>query len=212
MFHLIKKDFLMQKKTLQLSLLLMIFFSVTLSTLGSSGLTISILAICYHLALGASALEDKNNSDVMLVSLPIKKAAIVLSKYMSIYVMFIYAALVNYIICTIADVLNLSTYFFPYTLDGIYGAMIAVTLLFSVSFPIIFKIGYLKSKMINFIILFVFIFVGAAIVQKLSQYVNMDFVDGISNVGMISIVIVLLAILLIASYFLSLHFYKHREL
>ncbi|GIN92692.1 hypothetical protein J22TS1_37430 [Siminovitchia terrae] len=91
MYHLIKKDILMQKRALKLSILLMIFFSFTLSNLGAAGLTIGILAITYQLVLGASALEDKNNSDIILISLPIKRTTIVLSKYVSIYIYAAYA-------------------------------------------------------------------------------------------------------------------------
>lgn len=44
-----------------------------LSQIGPYGLVVNILAVTYMLVLGASAVEDKNNSDIMLVSLPIKK-------------------------------------------------------------------------------------------------------------------------------------------
>ncbi|MFC0418229.1 ABC-2 transporter permease [Cytobacillus solani] len=107
MYHLIKKDILMQKRALKLSVLLIIFFTITLSNIGPAGLTVGVLAITYQLVLGASALEDKNNSDIILISLPIKRATIVLSKYVSIYIYAAYAAIGFYLIYFIVNLLNL---------------------------------------------------------------------------------------------------------
>ncbi|WVP28479.1 hypothetical protein V2178_16385 [Bacillus licheniformis] len=56
MYHLIKKDILMQKRAMKLSLLLMIFFTFTLSQLELVGYTVAVLAVTYQLALGASFL------------------------------------------------------------------------------------------------------------------------------------------------------------
>lgn len=112
MYLLIKKDFLIQKRNLKLSILLALFFSVSFSSIGTAGLIYSIYAVSYFLASGASALEDKNNSDMMLVSLPIKKQKIVLSKYISVYVFAAYAIIVTYLIVLIERLLNSHLVFF----------------------------------------------------------------------------------------------------
>lgn len=103
MYHLIKKDFLIQKRQVMLTLLLLVFFSFSLSPMGAAGLSVSILAITYMLVFGAGQLEDKNNGDVMLISLPIRRHTIVLSKYVSVYVFAAYALLVNLVIHAVAD-------------------------------------------------------------------------------------------------------------
>ena len=211
MYHLIKKDFLIQKKSLKLSLLLMLFFSVTFSTLGSNGLTVSILAISYMLVLGASALEDNNNSDMMLASLPIKKHIIVLSKYISVYVFAAYALLINCIIHLTVDLFQISNFSFPITGNGIFGAVIAVTLLFSISLPLLFKFGYLKSKMANYVILFVLVFGGSGITDNLAQNPRMRFLSDMPDIGTMILIFIGLMVLMFVSYFLSLTFYRNRE-
>ncbi|MBD8005080.1 ABC-2 transporter permease [Bacillus norwichensis] len=217
MYHLIKKDILMQKRALKLSVLLILFFSFTLSSLGAAGLTIGILAITYQLVLGASALEDKNNSDIILISLPIKKTTIVLSKYVSIYIYAAYATLGFYLINLIVNILKLP-FAIPFDLTVLISAMITVTIFCSISFPLIFKYGYLKSKMANLIIFFVFVFGGTGLVSYLSKnnklMLSQDiitFFSDKSDTVVSMIFVVLLILIMICSYFISLNFYEKRE-
>lgn len=104
-----------------------------------------------------------------------------------------------------------------FTFIGIMGAVTAVTLFCSISFPLIFKYGYLKSKMANMVIFFVFIFGGSG----LSKFANSgqvswnqsitDFLGNASEpVAILPLAVCLLAILFL-SYAVSLHFYNKRE-
>lgn len=217
MLHLIKKDILMQKRSLALSFVLMIFFTVTFSNVGPIGLAIAILAITYQLALGASALEDKNNSDVILISFPIKKEIIVLAKYLSIFVYTIYATIGYSLISLLVKVLPIS-YEVPLTLLSVVIAIAYVMLYFSLTFPLIFRYGYLKSKIPNLIIFFVLVFGGSALLANISQNSEfnwsqsiMEFISALSPVGLGLVMLVPLLVLLVVSYFVSLGFYKRRE-
>lgn len=217
MYHLIKKDILIQKRTLKLSMLLMIFFTITLSNIGAAGLTIGVLAITYQLVLGASAIEDKNNSDIVLISLPIKRNMIVLSKYVSVYIYAAYAIMGFYLIYLIANLLKLPLEI-PFNFTGFAGSVIIVTLFSSLSFPLIFKYGYLKSKMMNLIIFFAFVFGGTGLLSYLSKddqlMLNQEIITFFSNRSDLELVIMLmipLALILSCSYFISLTFYKNRE-
>ncbi|MFN2747378.1 ABC-2 transporter permease [Bacillus sp. z60-18] len=217
MYHLIKKDILMQKKTIKLSLFLMIFFTFTFSQLEHIGYTLAVLAITYQLTLGASSLEDKNNSDKILISLPIKRNIIVMSKYVSVYVYAAYAILVYFLLNMICQLLHIPLEF-PFTAIGAMGAVVAVTLFSAISFPLIFKYGYLKSKMANLIIFFVFIFGGTAVVKFLSEDEHFAFnkkltewIGSTSNAGSFILLIVALFAIIICSYGLSLKFYQKRE-
>ncbi|MDG3086622.1 ABC-2 transporter permease [Vibrio hannami] len=125
MFHLIKKDILMQK-ALKLSILLMVFFTFTLANIGQVGFLVSVLAVTYQLALGASSLEDKNNSDKILISLPIRKSTIVLSKYASIYVYAAFAILIYYVVYLVNKLVN-APLDISFNLTGILGAAVTVT-------------------------------------------------------------------------------------
>lgn len=211
MFHLIKKDVLMQKRTLLLSLLIMVFFSFTLSPMGTAGLTVSIWAICYLFVYGAGMLEEKTNGDKLLVSLPIRKNTIVMSKYVSVYVFAAYALLVNFIIRMLANLFQIPHFSFPFTLEAVASTFIAVTLIFSLSFPLIFKVGFMKSRLTNYVVLFAFLFGGHAIAGQLSNGAGIDFSLARSDTGLTILVVLALLIIVIASFSLSLAFYRRRE-
>lgn len=218
MYHLIKKDLIIQKRNLKLSILLLLFFSLSFSSIGTAGLIYSIYAVSYFLASGASALEDKNNSDMMLVSLPIKKHKIVLSKYISVYVFATYAILVTYVIVLIERLFKLPFTVFPFTLEAIVLAVAGVTLLCSIAFPLIFKVGYLKAKMFNNILMLTLVFGTAALSDKLDFNIHftwqqqvLQFFGELSELEIIGIIMIPILIIFIFSYFISLIFYKNRE-
>ncbi|MDV2687075.1 ABC-2 transporter permease, partial [Alkalihalophilus lindianensis] len=89
--------------------------------------TVGVLTVTYQLVLGACALEDKNNGDIILISLPIRRNTIVLSKYVSIYVYAAYATLGFYLTYLIINLLNLPLDI-PFNFTGFIGAIMAVTL------------------------------------------------------------------------------------
>ncbi|MDF1511352.1 ABC-2 transporter permease [Robertmurraya sp. DFI.2.37] len=218
MYHLIKKDVIMQKRAIGFSLLFIFFFTFTLSEIGPSGLVVNILAVTYMLALGASAVEDKNNSDLMLVSLPIKKDTIVSSKYISVYIFAFYAVFVNYLIYLIVNQLNLPIKVLPFTSSGLFFSLVAVSLFCSITLPLIFKYGFLKSRVISFILFFVFIAGGSTLVDHLSKKEDSIFIQSISTLfhsssdAQIALLLFIpVVIILFISYLISLNFYKHRE-
>ena len=118
-YQLIKKDFMIQKKTLMLSMILMAFFAMSFAAFESAGLVMSVVAFSYLFVQGASAIEDKSNSDVLLVSLPIKRTTIVLAKYLSIYVFAALGLAIQAVIHALAELMNISRIGFPITMDGI---------------------------------------------------------------------------------------------
>ncbi|MEJ9407074.1 ABC-2 transporter permease [Schinkia azotoformans] len=214
LYHLIKKDILIQKRNLLMACILIAFFIFTLSNIGMAGLSISILAVSYTLALGVSQIEDKNKSDLMLVSLPIKKSKIVLSKYISVYVFVLYAILVNYIFSFIIKIFELPIKFEWFTVDGILGAIISVTIFTSISLPLIFKWGYTKAKLPNYIIFFLFVIGAMSVISNLDYYSTtriFEFFGQLSNSEMIVLILIPLVLIVTISYLLSLVFYSKRE-
>lgn len=207
----------MQKKAMKMSILLMIFFTITLSNLGPIGLSVAILAITYQLVLGAFALEDKNSSDIILVSLPMKKRTIVLSKYVSIYVYSAYAIIGYTFIYLMVNLFHLPLEV-PLTLIGVIGSIVGVTLYFSISFPLIFKYGYIKSKMANLVVFLGLVFGGTLLIYQRSQndpsifgQQMMGLLQEGSNLFIMMGLFVILAIIFMLSYFISLTLYEKRE-
>lgn len=96
----------------------------------------------------------------MLISLPIKKSKIVLSKYLSIFVYISYVLLLNLIIYLVFYITKLPIDTVPFSIELLLGAIIVPVLYCSISFPLIFKLGYLKARMVNFVLFFAIVFGG----------------------------------------------------
>lgn len=218
MYQLIKKDIILQKKNLVIYLLLILFFSFWMSSIGSTGLTYSIFAVSYLLAVNATAFEEKNNSDIILLSLPIRKQKIVLAKYISVYVYIAIATLANFSIYILTNLLSIPFQVLPFTFEGIILASVGVTLLCSITFPLVFKLGYNQSKMFNNVLFFLTVFVAALMTDKLILSIHFPFqrqlLQFFSKRTELEIIILLLVpvlFLFIISFFSSLRFYKRRE-
>lgn len=208
MYHLIKKDLLIQKRTFWISMLMVLFFTIALANLGPAGLAMSIFAINYTLTLGAIAQEDRTNGDMLLQSLPIKKSTIVSSKYVSVYVFAAYAILLNLAFIGLIRLLHLPIPVIPFSLEGVFWALLSITLYTSVSFPLIFKWGYLRARTVNYILTFTFIFIATNLMNHLVEGTPLN----IQTDPMLKVSLWLcLGLLLVLSYFLSLTFYKRRE-
>ncbi len=210
-YQLIKKDFMIQKKTLMLSMILMAFFAMSFAAFESAGLVMSVVAFSYLFVQGASAIEDKSNSDVLLVSLPIKRTTIVLAKYLSIYVFAALGLAIQAVIHALAELMNISRIGFPITMDGIFGVFVSVSLIFSILLPLIFKFGFIKSRMVNSLIFILCFFGGAKIAEQFAGQLNLEIFNSLSDAGLKLLTTLAVLILLWLSYMLSLHFYRNRE-
>ena len=199
MYTLIKKDFLIQKRNLLLSVVISVLF---LAVWTNYNLMISTIMISYMLVFGASAFEDKNNSDKFLVSLPISKTKIVFAKYLSVYVFAAYAFVLNVLLITIFDVLRFPITTAPATIQEILAAIGLLTVYVSIALPIIFKFGFAKSRMITFILIFALVF-GISYVPETFLPTDESFMIDMLATGIL--------MLLSVSIWLSLHIYRRRE-
>lgn len=218
MFNLIVKDILIQKKQLLFSFIYIFIIIVSFQSVGASMFPAGIVAFTYILVLGACAYDDKNKADVMLNSLPIKRSTIVLARYISAFVFLAIGPIAYVILTEIIKVSGIPVKVYPLTLEGLAGAFFAVSLINGLYFPIFFKIGYMKARLINFIFFFGFFFgfpflanmfysnKDSTWMQKLVKFLEIQ-----GDVPFAILVIFAMFILMSLSYVLSVKFYKNRE-
>ncbi len=218
MFQLIVKDMLIQKKTLVFGIFYVAIMIIAMQNSGSATLPAGIMALTYILVLTACALEDKSKADILLNSLPLGRSSIVMARYLSV---FVYAALgvIYYVIVSaIINVFGIPLRTNPITAEGLIGTVFAVSLIVSVYFPAFFKLGYIRSKFINFILFFgVFLGIGA-ISMAFNDKMNSapisrvkEFLSGLSELQAAAGLLAISLLLLSASYLLSVKLYKSRE-
>jgi len=218
MLNLIFKDILMQKRVLPYGILYIMIMIFAFQKVESNMFPASVMAFSYILVQSACAYDDKNKSDVMLNSLPISRSTIVGARYVSTFV-FAAISIVTYTLLTgIIKALELPFKAYPVTLEGIMGALFALILITGIYFPVLFKLGYLKSKVVNFVLFFALFFGVTAflplLISKNDGASSQEFLQFLSKQSDILVAVVLFAVMLLLftiSYMISLYIYRRRE-
>ncbi|MBK1810423.1 ABC-2 transporter permease [Clostridium sp. YIM B02505] len=217
MLNLVFKDLLIQKKSFLIAILYGAVFTVTFSnTSNPESIFIAVPSVIGYLFVTyACAYDDKNKSEIMLNSLPISRKDIVLSKYLSIVLYAIIGVCIAFIFTTAVKYLKFGNASRFMNLEDVLGAFISITFLCSIYYPVYFKFGYLKSKYLSMFMLLGSFFIPAAIIEFVGKGNTADIIDYLSKVpeGILKAsVILILAVILLASSLLSLRIYLKRDL
>lgn len=220
MYNLVLKDMLHLKRYLLMSPLIVVFAMAALHNMSGVVLTASTVAIAYTSMIQACMRDDKNGSDLMLNSLPLRRRDIVLAKYFSIFV-YVGVGFVSYVVVW-AIMRELGMEVSKTSLMGLVGTLASVVVLSSVYFPLYFKLGYAKSNMFGTLMFFLYFF-GQSLVIRLARdlVARTELGDRLSTLvawvnGMSAWLAPLLLLLLVfvvmfVSYRFSLRFYGSRE-
>lgn len=222
MFNLVWKDFLVLKRVLWYAPFYGIFMAFTLSSLNGGALTGATVGVTYLLMIQACARDDKNKSEIMLNSLPLRRRDIVLAKYLSV---FPYAALGILSFLLGQGIVSVTGIHLPVnsvSWEGIVSALVSMIGMVSLYYPFYFKLGYLRSNMVGMIIFLACFFSVVALLGHGLQSIHNPFVENfIQNFGgwlqtqanwqIASYFLVLALIMMAASFQLSLRFYNRRE-
>ena len=219
MFNLVIKDIIVQKKSIAFAVLYIAFFMIALQSIGEMTFTSAITAFSYILVMGGFAYDDKNKADIMLNSLPLKRYNIVLAKYISLFVFVAFGSLIYFVF----ELFLRSTGFsfiktYPITIESFTGAVFAVSIMHSFCLPIIFKFGYTRAKVINFVMFFAFFFGGSWLINYIYTRMNAGFAGKVfallenrPDYFIALAIIAAAALLMLISYMISLRVYKKRE-
>jgi len=227
MVNLVWKDIIILKRFLWLAPLYGFFALFFFRTNPGGALSAGTVMVIFMLVLQAIMLDDKNKSEIMLNSLPLRRKDIVLAKYIS---GFLYATLVILLFLvaqTVVTVMGISISITKISLEGIAGALIAMALLISFYFPIYFKFGYLRSRIVGtilFVVLFFLFPLGISLAQHsggMNNPILQSIIISLQSVAgwlqtqadwqIASYILALALILTAASALLSVRFYTRRE-
>lgn len=158
MLNLILKDILIQKKTLAFIGLYILLFIFAFQSIGADAFAAITIAVTYQLVATASNHEEKAGSDIVLNSLPLSRKEIVVSKYLSVIVYGLMAVLGYMAFSLILSLIPISVNIAPITLESLAVAFAGIMVMNSIYYPIYFRVGYIKARIVTFILFFVFFF------------------------------------------------------
>lgn len=219
MLSLIVKDLLVQRKQIALSFFYILLIILTFQNGEVGTFTAAISAFTYMLVTYSCASEEKNRTDVMINSLPVRRVHIVAMKYLSVIIFFLVGSVAYMLFTSIIKNTGIGIRIYMLTIEGFFGGFFSVSLMAGIYFPIYFKVGYMKSRIIN-LILFFGAFVGITYIVKYIQAIDSDFFNKVlmnisvfQNNTVIALVLsALIAIFLTVSYGISVKIYVSRDL
>lgn len=218
MFQLVYKDIAIQKRSFPIIFGYILFFVAIFQSQPHLMYSTSVMAATYILAMGGFALDDQAEADIFLNSLPVTRANLVGAKYLSLVLFFLFGTTCYAVLYQLLHLLGLPIQMGSITIENLIGTVVAVSLINTIYFPILFKIGYHRAKIFNFILFFGIFSVFSFLVMKVQKNIasktlsNLEqFVNQQPDILLAGIFLAIAAILLFISFEFSLYFYKRRD-
>lgn len=220
MFYLIMKDLRIQKRSFLFAFLYTFFiiFVFRKPDFSESLYIMMSIIIGYIFAFSAIGYDEKNNSDIFLLSLPIKKHSIVIAKYLSVFVFSIIGITISGSIGVIINISGFLPEFRFINFIDIITSFITMGFLMSLYYPFYFKFGSINIKLLNICFFMIFFFAPSSIVKFLVSNKDnpllQDMVQIITNIspsifGLLMMCIVI--IIMIISSLISVRIYQNKD-
>lgn len=201
MFSLILKDMLLVKKSMGFQLALWVFFIVEASGFGFPFLIISTAIACIPMVV-----DEKNKTESLFVSLPVKRSTIVIARY--IYILLVIAVMiaVTYFSSRVLNMLFPASFKRAVSFRSMLVPQLVVIYLMSLACPMYFRYGSHLEKGIQVIAISIALIFGSIIL--VIYFFNMGF-----DVTRIKLVYSALGmcVLMLISFVISLLIYNRRE-
>lgn len=217
MHNLIMKDVLIQKRILPYLILYIPFVVFINGKFNSNTLYIIIsLTITFMLSSNSFALDEVSQSSKVIVSLPVSRKEVVLSKYLSIFLYIVFAIILTSaagVIFTLFGARNTRLNYI--TISEIKSIAVSCTLVSCIIFPLQFKLGYAKARIAT-IMVYIMLFSAVPILMyKLNNVTINDLIslpEFLTSSAGTWLWAALLALIWLTSYFMSINFFEKREL
>ncbi|KAA8677550.1 ABC-2 transporter permease [Clostridium sp. HV4-5-A1G] len=212
MWNLVLKDILLQKRTFVILVLISILF--TISFKDNTSVIYTSTAVFTGYAFLSNSFYRDERTEMMLNSLPINRINIVISRYLSLFIVLIISTVVLSLVFIFTKYTGIVQPPASVNTEDIIVALISILLFSSILIPIYFKYGYLKTRYVVMILFlgtyFVFMAFAKIFGEKIQPFII--YLSGISEITMRFIILAICLIVLLLSFFLSYEAYKNKEL
>ena len=207
MLGLIKKDLLMIKGNMRQVLLFLIVFLI-LALQENNIIVIVPVFVSMMVFITTFSYDEYNKWDAYAITLPISRKDIVKSKYITSVILWLIALLVTVVIVGIMGIFEQNIDYFE-MFGMILGCALSIVLLEAVMFPLIFKFGVERTRILMMAVIFIPVFAIVAGIQYLPETVIAFMVQNVNL--MVALAVALSILLYIGSYFMSLGIFSKKE-
>jgi len=219
--NLLFKDLLIQKKNFLFALFYLVFliFIFREPPLSDAVYSTNTVVIVYLFTMHASSYDDKNRSEVLLNSLPVRRREIVLAKYLSTFLYAVIGLAGTILFMAVLGVAGLKSLGRMPGLQEIAGSLSGAVLLNSVYYPLYFKFDAMKVRFLSIIVFVLIFFLSGFLVGYLKSHSSGEGAAGLVTAALntpgwlqgCAVAVLLLAALLV-SLAMALRIYKNKEL
>lgn len=211
---LIKKDLLLLKSQLKSYLVIVLVFAIV-SFMSNDNTFITLLPILgVMLIISTLSFDNYYKWDAFALTLPLSRKDNVKSKYiLAILITLTFIVFSTCILIAFNTIKGLEINAFN-IITLMCGSLLGASIATSISLPLMYKFGSENGRMIMIIMVFAIGGCMAGIAELLSSYFDQTFLNNaltfISS-NILPIMILVMIILLLFSYFLTLKIYMHKE-
>lgn len=205
---LIIKDLLMIKGNLKHILFLYIlFFALTLQ--GSFDLSFILVMVSVMLFMSTFSYDEYNKWDAYAITLPNGRNNIVKSKYVSTIIIIVVSTLITLMLSIIVGFIK-NNLDLEITISTMLGSCFALVVLVGVLYPIIFKFGIEKGRIILFVVAFAVAIIAKILFDNLSINIPVELLTFLENYFVL-IISTLSIFIILVSYKISKLIYLKKE-
>lgn len=160
---------------------------------------ISMITFLFSLyAISTFNYDEKANTDKFILTMPLSRNTIVLSKYIFLIISIIVGIILGILICYIMSLLNIINLIAAKDIVIYFmGLIFALSLMQCIQLPCIYKYGAEKGRMqIYIIMMIIFVLIGA--IYYLFPKIDLGFMNKLEN-----IIPFILMVIIILNYYLS---------
>ncbi|WP_274365565.1 ABC-2 transporter permease [Paenibacillus thermotolerans] len=111
MLKLLTKDLIVQKRNLWLALI----FNLVFLVLTQLGYTLAMTAIAYMLIAGSIGIDDKNNTHVLINSLPVRRTDVIRARFLGLIAYTVFSGLLVFISSLVVQLIDANLPDFQWT-------------------------------------------------------------------------------------------------
>jgi len=158
-YNLIIKDLILQRKTW----LFPFFYGFFLFLVFNDPLfkdfiyNMGVIAVSYVMIMTAVSFDEKNSTDIILLSLPLNRKKVILEKYILVFIIVPIGLLIMGFIGAVIKLSGLIEIPRLVNINDFLFSLSSVLLLSGIYYPSYYKLGYKYSRYIN-LVLFLFLF------------------------------------------------------
>jgi ABC-2 type transport system permease protein len=221
MFNLVIKEFLVQKKTMLYGLIYIIFSAFAFQNVMPNGgaiYTISPYVIVYLFVVYSCGYDDKNKTDIIFNSLPVKRDDIVISKYLAVFFFAAFGIICSAVLGLFATYTGIAGINRLITANDIVIVLSGGLIFTSIFYPLYFKLGMIKMKFVNIFLFMILMFFPSFLAEYAASHPQSAAVIYITSLLSNTPAWVLQWLLLIAAFIMllisvliSIHIYKNKD-